>query len=61
MAPDIRAFAGKLRSAHTAGAGPRVMHYEAPGQVHVWPVLLLPGTEAHEAPMWAFYERALRL
>ncbi|GBF90364.1 hypothetical protein Rsub_02470 [Raphidocelis subcapitata] len=59
LAPDIRAFAKRLAAADGSGSGPRASFYEAPGQVHSWPLLLLPGVERHEAPMWAFMERAL--
>jgi hypothetical protein len=61
MAPDVRKFASRLRAASEAPGGPRTSFYEAAGQIHSWPVLLLPGVEEHEAPMWAFYERALGL
>jgi hypothetical protein len=61
LAPDIRKFAKRLAAADTAGSGPRASSYEAPGQVHSWPLLLLPGVERHEARMWAFLERAAGL
>jgi hypothetical protein len=61
MLPDIRVFVKKLKAAEAAGKGPKVTYYEAPGKMHAWPVLMLPGLEKHETAMWEFYDRMLGL
>jgi hypothetical protein len=61
MAPDVRRFAARLLAASAAGAAPKATFYEAPGQVHSWPLLLLPELAPHEAPLWAFVDRVAGL